>query len=498
MRRVLLAILMMLAPATQAAAEVILIPLYQAPPGLPEPKPSDYSNIRSVAVISTLGDHFLMSTNHFMAPAQKQLDIHAWAINDEIKARFAQYLPHFTFKDVSFDPAKLANEPSTLLDHPDNLSSFLAGLPKDAVDAYIIVRPAMVDRGPGYNGLALQNGGAFGADASPVVWANFQIIVVDARTSKILAKSYSRLRLKDNAPPSFAGMVAPNTLKLNDNFDLTPEQIAVLHRVVSFVLSNAIAETLRSLGLGDALPAPGARVLRPIPPDQDPYRRYKTVAIVSALGDQLRFENAGSIFDQTVTNISFPDWHIDDFVEGAAKTQLAPHFQVVPIPAAREAMAKAVTWEDRKAPPKVAPFTPEPSVDIYLVFINMMLTAAHGWQEKGLGVLHNGSIISFPKGTFSFANYGVVVIDAKTMSPVAYQGSLAGPTGMYPGPFKPLNDAAWSGTAKTLTEGQATLVHGGLDETLGDSVRETLLQLGMLGVIPVPGGMAPPPAPNRN
>lgn len=492
MKQFLLAILLGLVTAGQASAQVIFIPVYLPPAKLPEPKPADFSNIHSVAVISTLGDRFLMSTNHFMAAQQRQLDISGWGINDKIKARLVQYLPRFTFRDVPFDHAALAAEPSTILDRPDNLSSFLATLPKDVVDAYIVVRPATVYRGPGFNGLALQNAGAFGADADAIVWANFQIIFVDARTSTVMTKSYSRLRLRDNAPPSFAGMTAPDALKLKDDFALSADQATELEKVTNLLLSNTIAETLRSLGLNRDLPAPGARALLPVPADKFPYREYKTAAVVSTLGDQFRFEHAGSIFEQTVTNIARPDWGVDDFVEASARKELGSRLQIVPSALPREALAKAATWDDRRIPPKLADFTADPAVDLYVVFVDTMLRVGDAWQEKGLGVIHNTSMSLMPKGTFSFANYGVLVIDAKRKTIIAHHEAVSGPTQMADQPFRRLDDAAWSGTAKNLPDNQAKLVHDGLTTILEDSIQETLLQLGLLGVTAVPAAMASP------
>jgi hypothetical protein len=370
-KRLLLVILFSMAVVIPATAQ-IFVPIYMPPAKLREPKIPDTSGIHTVAVISTLGNSLEMSTNHFWLAEDKDIDIRSWGVNDEIKSRMERYLsPRFTFKDVAFDSAKLAPEPSALIDHPENISSFIQTLPKDAVDAYIIVRPAKIaNDAPGFNGLALQNGGAFGADANPVVWANFQIVLVDARTSQILTKAYSRVRYRDNEPPSFPGVIAPNALKLSKSADLSPVQMTVLRDTVSNLVRVSIVETLRSLALSTTLPpATESRVLIPIPNERNPYRPYQTVAVVSVLGDEVFLERAGSIFEATSATISRPDWRIDEIIEARAKADLAKYFTVVPPEMDRAALSKAVMWSDGGK--EVASFPGlKPGPDLYIVFVN--------------------------------------------------------------------------------------------------------------------------------
>lgn len=486
MKRILLAILVAILATAPAAAQVIFIPIYIPPATLREPKIPDYSGIHSVAVISTLGRTLEMSTNHFMMAEDKDLDIGSWGIDDEIKARLQQYLsPRFVFKDVAFDPTKLAAEPSAILDHPENISSFIQTLPKDAVDAYIIVRPAKIaNNAPGFNGLALQNGGAFGTDANPVIWANFQIVLVDARTSQILTKAYSRVRLRDNEPPSFSGMVAPNALKLTKNAELTPAQMSVLHETVSNLLRVSLVETLRSLALSTTLPsATESRVLVPILADKNPYRPYQTVSVVSVLGDEVALERAGSIFEATSNTMSRPDWRIDETIEARAKADLAKYFTIVSPEMDRAALSKSVMWSDSGK--EVASFPGlRPGPDMYIVFVNQKFRTRKFWWGKGMGVLQNHTATLFQVGTWVTGNFAMAAIDARTGKVIYAQSVVASPDQIADTPQADIGDANWARDAAAMTPEKSANIQAALKAILENGVDETLLQSGLFGVIP--------------
>lgn len=485
MKRILLVILFSIAAVAPAAAQ-IFVPIYIPAAKLNEPKIPDISGIHTVAVISTLGNSLEMSTNHFWLADDKDIDIRSWRINDQIKSRMEQYLsPRFTFKDVAFDSTKLAPEPSALTDRPENISSFIQTLPKDVVDAYIIVRPAKIaNNAPGFNGLALQNGGAFGADANPIVWANFQILLVDARTSQILTKVYSRVRYRDNEPPSFPGIIAPNVLKLTKNVDLSSEQMTVLHDTVSDLLRVSIVETLRSAALSTTLPsATQPRVLVPIPNDQNPYRPYQTVAVVSVLGDEVFLERAGSIFEATSATMSRPDWHIDEIIEDRAKTDLAKYFTIVPPEIDRAALSRAVMWNDSGK--EVASFPGlKPGPDLYVVFVNAKFRTRKFWWGKGVGVLQNHTASLFQVGTWVTGHFAMAAIDAKSGKVIYAQTVAASPDRIADTPQADIGEANWAPDAAALTPQQAINIQVAMKDILENGVDETLLQSGLFGVIP--------------
>jgi hypothetical protein len=328
------------------------------------------------------------------------------------------------------------------------------------------------------------NGGDFGADANAVVWANFQIVLVDAKTSQILTKAYSRVRYRDNEPPSFSGVIAPASLKMTKGVSLTPAQMSVLHETVSNLLRVSLVETLRSLALSTTLPsATEPRVLVPILVDKNPYRPYQTVAVVSVLGDEVFLERAGSMFEATSATMSRPDWHIDETIEARARVDLAKYFTVVPPDIDRTALSKAEMWSDHGS--EVANFPGlKPGPDMYIVFVNQKFRTRKFWWGKGIGVLQNRTANLFQVGTWITGHFAMAAIDARSGKVIYAQSAVASPDRIADTPQADIGDANWAPDAASLTPQQAANIQAALKNILDDGVDETLLQSGLFGVIP--------------
>lgn len=465
----------------------MFIPMYIPMAVSPSASPADYTNIHSVAVISALGGKLRMQSHNFLGTKEKDLDISSWNIDGEIEARLRQYLSdRFTFKDVPYDRAALAGIPNGRWDNFfSKFPDFLKSLPRDAVDAYIVVRPDLGAYAPGIEGLGLENGGAF-SDITPVVWANYDIDIVDAHTGKVIGQAYSQVRLRDNTPPSFVGLYASDALKVGGDFQITDTQKNILHETVSTALNLSIIETLRALKTGVDLPQAGARRLTPIPPDKNPYKDYKNVAVISALGDDIQLDHmGGTVFSESNYRVPEPDWHIDEHIEKRATDALAQHFTVVKADVDRTALSRATIWDDDG---KLAPSFPglpgDPKVDLFVLFLNLNERMAGVHFTKGLGLFNHTPITEEPNSTSVFAHFAVVTVDAKTMKFVSARAGIVGPEYPTPEPRKDMNNAIWPKSPPAMSAEQSGQIHDGLITILDASIDETLLQLALLGVFP--------------
>jgi hypothetical protein len=379
------------------------------------------------------------------------------------------------------------------------------------LDFFLIIRPAL--QGPGIQGMALEN---MGDDDAPVVWANYEIDLVDPHNGDPVAIAYSRAKLRDGHV-TFSGMAAPDALHVGDNAQPTAEQMPLLHRTANSLVSVSLVETLRALNMGDNLPPVGARTMLPVPPDNNSYKNYKRVAVVSALGDTLSLHHiGGTIFSQSDYQTNEPDWRLDNMVEDQAKTALARAFQIVEPTVDRAAFANAMIWnDDGKLTPNFPGLKPDPEVDLYVVFVKR---DAHTYafnmaKLKGLGVFDRRPITAEPDVTAAFAHFGVAIIDAHTMKMIAASPGVVAPAKAFlmpatsypyqflisawvdPEPFEEVGTDNWPANPPAMSADQTSAIHTKMLNVLNDSVDETLLRLGILGVVPVEGASLGAPTP---
>jgi len=267
-----LAALLTLPPGLPAEAHgggFVYVPMYvpQAPPQVPAAVTGAYERFHTVAVISAIGATLTLNNQHFLGTKTGALDIADWRIDDQVNSSLHQYLgARFTFKDVAYDRGALASIPNGAWDDSRvALRKYLVAVPNDGVDAFIVVRPDLEYKMPGMPGLALMKN----EDNRPMIWANYEIDVLDAHTLELISKAYSRVQTRAGTPLSFAVMPARDSLKLDDDFALNDAQRAELHTDVSVLLTVSLLETLRALQTGVTLPAVGARAIVPVKPDED-------------------------------------------------------------------------------------------------------------------------------------------------------------------------------------------------------------------------------------
>lgn len=491
MKNLLAGILLAMALGGGAHAAAVFIPIViPIPVQVPAPEKGGYSKIHTVAVLSAAGVNFTLQNNHFMGPKTGHLDIADWKIDDSVAAAIHQYLGnHWAIKDIAYDREQLGAIPNGPLDYSaPKLRHYLGSVPSDGIDAFIVVRPDLEYQAPGLTGLGLENGNGIG-DPAPVVWANYEIDIVDAHSLETVAKAYSRVKLREGAKDSFAGLIADNTLKIGDDFALNDGQRAMLRAYVAHLMTASLIETLRSLELGIALPEPGARTLVPIPQDKLPYKNLTTVAVISGIGDELNLERLDTVFSHTSDFAPVPDWQIDDAVVQRAGTILAKRFSVKAAAVDRKAFDRAALLDENyKLDPKFPGLNPDNAIDAYIAFIKLVepagtLTPA---KKKGLGMWVNG-----PAETYVlFANYAVAVIDAHTMKIITARAATTSPAQPLRGELA-VDLSLWPGHPPQFTPERIAAFKSALTTLLDDSLDETFLALGLTGMMPAE---TPPPA----
>jgi len=468
----------------------------------PTIKIGDYSGIDTVAVFSGLGGSLHLDTEGTLISKTEDRDIRGWALDDEAKARLREYLPpRFQIVDLPYDRGafeKMAASKWYTIFSSD-LQKFLKSLPPDRVDAYILLLPKDQAQPPVYAGPVLVAGDK---NVRSTLSLSYQILIVDARTLKTLASAPSRLRFRptdnESLPPLF---ILPPELKIQEDLIFRDVQWIGVHLELSTLLNISVVETLRDLQMGLNLPPPGFRTLVKIPPEQNPYRNDRSVAIVSGIGDTLDMEKLGTlVFSNKSIQVPIPQWHLDQLVEDRAKDFLSTRFTVKDIAVDREMFSKSrLTVENGMLSPKFFGLPTSQDVDLYVVFVK---STAHltgiNQQETGVGVLNTTeSLAPNLPDTEAFAIYTVAVLDAHTLTIRAAAAARLSPAHATASPVKLLDTSIWPKAAPNMTDRQRDAIHGALQDILFDSVPETLLQLGLTGARPFIGSPAPqgPPEP---
>lgn len=497
--RILAAAFIAATAATPALAHggggYVFIPIYipgRAPMHMAA-QTGDYSRIHTVAVVSALGTSLTLTNDHFMGPVSRSVNIDDWKVDDEMTRLVRGYLgDRFAVKDVPYDRAALAAIPNGKMDTDTTpITAYLGKLPADGVDAFIVIRPNLDYHEPGVIGLALENGSDM-TGSRPIVWANYEMDIVDARTLKVIGHAASRVRLREGEPDSFSGLIASgNTLVLKDDEALDATKRDTLHAYVSRLLNASAVETLRALQIGVALPEAGARKMIPIPADKDPWAKFSTVAVYSAVGDTLDCEHlGGTIFSTSSAKLSEPDWDMDGLLERQAKAALSKRFKIVDAPVDRAALAGA-TLQDASG--KVAPAFPgitAGGADLYVVLVKVKVPVFTRFDGEGFGVWNHTPIGG--ENTAVFAHYAITVLDGHTLKLLAARTAVTSPDHTDPHPLTWVDNALWPGDPPALTQTQATRIANALDDLVDDTVPETMLRLALTGQM-VSGD--PPPAP---
>jgi hypothetical protein len=473
-----------------AQAQIVFAPA--AAPGqsehaLPGAHRGDTSAIHSVAIISAVGQTMALENTGKIVPDSGVIDIKAWALDVQVETLLRDHLGnHFKVTEARADRAylaRLANSPWD--DSQEYVSNYLRNAPHDGVDAFVAVIPDLDEGAPGLAGLTLEMGSA---GTPPRGWANYQIVVVDAHSGEVVANAYSRVRLRDSQEPAFASTDFPSSLQPEKNFALSEAQMNGLRSGFAKLLDESLSETLRSLSFGEALPPPAARAIVPVPHDQDPFADIHSVAVVSVISDQLKFDQVGTIaFDQSHDARPIDDWHLDAQIETDIRSAIGKRFAVKDVAVDREHLSRARLDDSGGNVEAVFPgLNARDDVDAFVIVVKRpMLLWKHG-HAAGLGVFNQATETNAAGSSEVYASYAVAVLDAHSLKLIRYAKGTVGPPYSTQVPRRDIDTSLWPENGAALTRAQSAGIENGLLTLMNDSIADTMLRMGLTGTTIAP------------
>lgn len=495
MKRITMALSALVLFLVPAQAAVLFIPIPIPSPTVPLATKADYARIHKVAIISAIGHGLDVEKAIFLHPLGNNLNIDGWKIDDAATGLLKEYLsPRFQFVDLAYDGRALAAIHNGRLNNSSKeLAGFLGSIPADGVDAFLVIRPDVENQAPP----EAREGISFyldGDDAAPELWADYEIDIVDAKTLKQIAKAFSRVRIRDNTPESFAGLVTSKALTPDKDLHFTDSQMTGLENTTRYLLRTSMVETLRALDLGVDLPAAGARILTPIPPESDPYRTVKSAAVVSLLGDQLQEDNVNVFLGASTEHSTFPisNWRLDEMVETRVKNLLSQRFTFVNSELDRTALTDVnLLGSDNKLRSDLPVSKSADDVDLYILILNIPLPIAEYKKTAGPGLY---KFTSFHSSSSVYVHYLILLVDGHTLKIRATALPKTSPDRGVSTPWKLEDVSLWPDQPPMLSPEQEAKVKGDITDMLNNSLDETLLSLGLTGQMEDVASLPPPEA----
>jgi hypothetical protein len=281
-----------------------------------------------VAVLSGIGSTLAVQRGRTFGSKRKESAIDDWSLDSFVVSRVREYLgDRFTFKDIQYDVRAMARLPDRIFrDSNKTVRAFFNTIPKD-VDAYIVVRresiplpSATFGRSPG---LVLFDPAS--GDNPPIIIANYAIDVLSPTKLDVIATAPAQIRYRADGEPYSAELIGDPYFKPSRDAELSDPQRERLRSEFERLLSMSLADTLRALDLGVALPPPvaGTRRIVPLEPAQDPFANIRSVSILSAIGDRFFFGDKSTRVADRSRSLSIPDWGVDGHVEDVARRILS-------------------------------------------------------------------------------------------------------------------------------------------------------------------------------
>lgn len=477
-----------LAVIIPAQAQVIIfVPTGPSAPPMPRAEPGKYDNIRTVAVLSGLGQRLTIERRHPLLTKVDRIDIGSWGFDDAIVAFVKRYVgERFQVKEIAYDRREIAQIPDGLWDHrnpnlrskfqPEKARRILGALPKEGVDAFIIIRPAS-ELSDGERGLFLVSGdeGDVRENFQPQVWTNFKIDIVNPRTLTRIANSYSRVQPHKGGDITWTGVYTGRDLLIERNMSLDEDQVARLRDEFSRLLASSLVETLRSLELGLQLPEVGERTVKRRSTEEGPFPNIKSVGLVSAIGDELELRHEG-LAEVTPNDVAIDEWQVDARVQQIARELLEKRFEVKDVPFDRSTLANTqLLDDDGKWVSKVPALAPSQDVDAYVVILKHPLRTGAGNRPAGLGVWNQ--TILFKPQTAVFANYAIALIDARSLNLMVGLTGAMDTSFPIRRPFQIVDNDVWPEKATPAAAELPGKIRETVTSLLENSVRETLLRM---------------------
>ncbi len=209
----------------------------------------EYANVRTVAVISVLGNQIDMQTTGvtIFGNADYKLDFDLGLDAQIVQQATAALQPQFAVKDV--DPGLFAGLATGTFGLPRRLPS----VPKvEGVDAYVVILPSEQTELVDFHGLVVSHAHDLIKDASTWVTTQYAVVVFDAATGRRIDYGTSQYpSSKSIYGHEFPLETCDNAIWSDAADKMTDEQKARVKKELSALVSRSIAYTMASAGLID-------------------------------------------------------------------------------------------------------------------------------------------------------------------------------------------------------------------------------------------------------
>lgn len=215
------------------------------------------------------------------------------------------------------------------------------------------------------------------------------------------------------------------------------------------------------------------------------YENIHTVAIISALGNDVDMQTSGTRFDYADYKLH-TEWNLDDEVSSFVGKALAGRFTVKAIKTDPHAFANAKPgvfeglWSILGN--RVVALPGVSDVDAVVLIVPDTLGANSGDSSAGLIVNHAVPILFGKAKVVVSARYLVVVYNAKTGDKIDYaSGQLDSSNPMLSDmPFEYCTESLWANSEDKLTDSQMNGIHQELWSLLARSLGQTLGQMNLI------------------
>jgi hypothetical protein len=435
----------------------------------------DYSAIRNVAVISALGDTLCVIDNSGFFGRDHEVDIAAWAMDAQIVAASRDYFAgRFNIVDVPHDRLALAQYPNRgLLRSNQAMEEFLAALPHEGIDAFVVIRPDVPYAARGKEGLSIQ-----AYDDWLEIWANYSVTLYDANTHDVIGQADARFTDRPSEEPYFAGFELG--IDLADDLIPTAEQMAALKREYLELVSYSYLETLRALELGITLPAPGARQTVGLADSR--YADIETVAVVSTIDPVVKAYDHRMFVGGVESLIDAPHCTVNADFETIMEEYLAPHFTIVEAALDRAAIEAAGTHEGNDIRERFPELPETPAADAYVLLYDFATfppdRGVLTYTPEGVGLFQ--AVKGYVNETYAFAHVMILIVDGRTRELISGLMATTSEDFLLPTSLE-IGMDNWFSEAEDMTPERERIMREAINTLAADALPDTLYRMGVTG-----------------
>lgn len=236
----------------------------------------------------------------------------------------------------------------------------------------------------------------------------------------------------------------------------------------------------------------------------DKYANVHTVAIVSAIGEELALTKIGTmVFGNARSVLSISDWGIDAMVTRQIASALSPRFQIKNVSADTKALAKLevpTLFSSGPSPEDVVRGLPaDNGVDAYIVVSPFWTEDGYGGTNQklgGLGLYHHETLGDAMDAMYAF--YAINVYDARTGERLDYGTARIGESNWLGKmlPWKVTSGSDWAETPGAMTDAQKADVRAAMTSLIQESLVYALQNANLVAETPAGGASAAPAAPS--